>query len=312
MTPGVIAAEPGERRFDTPNFLWYFGAVVAIAATGFFVGLGWERRGATFMFIASVAFLVAYAAASVLLLRRGWFTPGGLFAAMAVSVVPLVVYAFERLTGWWPMDQPRAFEAFHQEILASWVAMELITIAVGIAVLVYVRFPLILAPVAWAVWYLSMDLAPLFFGEDVTIDERIAISVVVGLLMIGAGLALDWRRQRRIAFWAHLFGLLTLLGTMFWLTDQHNDRTTWTLITVLSFATALASIPLQRTTYVVFGGLGLLATTCYWTYEVFQDSLAFPFVVAAAGVAFMGLGLVVKRYGAQWHRTVLARLSRPA
>jgi hypothetical protein len=312
MTRGAIAAETGERRFDTPNFLWYFGAIVAIAATGFFVGLGWERRGATFMFIASVAFLVAYAAASVLLLRSGWFTPGALFAAMAVSVVPLVVYAFERLTGWWPMDQPRAFEAFHQEILAAWVAMELITIVVGIAALFYVGFPLILAPVAWAVWYLSMDLAPLFFGDDVTTDERIVISAVVGLLMIASGLALDLRGQRRIAFWAHLFGLLTLLGAMLWLTDAHYDRTTWTLITFVSFGAALASIPLQRTTYVVFGGLGLLATTCYWTFEVFEDSLAFPFAVAAAGVAFMGLGLVVKRYGAQWRGTVLARRSRPA
>jgi hypothetical protein len=312
MTLGAIAADRDERRFDTPNFLLYFGAVVAIAATGFFVGLGWERRGATFMFVASMAFLAVYAAASVLLLRRGLFTAGGLFATMAVSVVPLVVYGFERLVDWWPMDQPRAFESFHQEILASWVVMELITIAVGIATLVYARFPLILAPVAWAVWYLSMDLAPLVFGENVTTDERIGVSIVVGLAMIASGLALDTRGQRRIAFWAHFFGLLTLLGTLCWLTFEHNDRTTWTLITVASFVTALASIPLRRTTYVVFGGLGLLAATCYWAFDVFEDSLVFPFAVAAAGIAFMALGILVKRYGAEWRRTALARLSRPA
>jgi hypothetical protein len=310
MIQRATAAEREDRRFDTPNFLFYFGAIVAIAATGFFVGLGWERRGPTFMFIASVGFLAFYAAASFVFLRRGLFTPGGLFAAMAVSVVPLVVYAFERLTGWWPEDQPRAYEAFHQEILASWVAMELITIAVGIAVLAYVRFPLILAPVAFAVWYLSMDLAPLFFGEDVTEDERIGVSIVVGLLMLASGLALDWREARRIAFWAHFFGLLILLGTLCWLTFEHYDRLTWTLVTVVSFATALASIPLQRTTYVVFGALGLLATTCYWIHEVFEDSLIFPFAVAAAGVASMAFGIVVQRYGERWRETAAARLSR--
>jgi hypothetical protein len=309
MFPAATAADREERRFDTPNFLLYFGAIVAIAATGFFVGLGWERRGATFMFIASLAFLVSYAAACLLVLRRGWFTAGGLFAAMAVSVVPLVVYAFQRLTDWWPEDQPRAFESFHQEILASWIAMELITVAVGIAVLYSVRFPLILAPVSWAVWYLSMDLAPFFFGNDVTNDERIGVSFVVGLLMIGSGLALDRRGERRIAFWAHFFGLLILLGTLCWLTLEHNDRTTWSLITVVSLATCLASIPLRRTTYVVYGSLGLLSTTCYWAFEVFEDSLLFPFAVAAAGVASMALGIAVKRYGARW-RDAVARLSR--
>jgi hypothetical protein len=89
MNRAAAAPRRDERRFDTPNFLFYFGAVVAIAATGFFVGLGWERRGATFMFAASLAFLAVYAAASFGLLRLGWLTPGGLFAAMAVSVVPL-------------------------------------------------------------------------------------------------------------------------------------------------------------------------------------------------------------------------------
>jgi hypothetical protein len=97
-----------------------------------------------------------------------------------------------------------------------------------------------------------------------------------------------------------------------WLTFEHYDRTTWTLITVVSFATALASIPLQRTTYVVFGGLGLLATTCYWANEVFEDSLVFPFAVAAGGLAFMALGIAVKRYGAEWRAAAVARLSRPA
>jgi hypothetical protein len=45
-----------------------------------------------------------------------------------------------------------------------------------------------------------MDLAPLFFGEHVTNDERIAVSLVSSLVMIAAGLALDRRPQRRIAF----------------------------------------------------------------------------------------------------------------
>jgi hypothetical protein len=301
-----------QRRFDAPNFLWYFGALVAIAATGLFVDDGWERHGAGFMLVVSLAFLAAYASASFLLLRYGWQTAGGLFAAMAVSVVPLTVYAFEELVGWWPDDQPDAFSSFHQEILASWIAMELVTITAGAVVLYLVRFPLIFAPIAFIGWYLSMDLAPALFGDDVTSDERAAVSIVAALAMIGVGLAFDARRVRRLAFWPHVFGLLTLLGTLCWLTFDHNDHLTWTLVTLVSLATAFASVPLRRVTYAVYGALGLLSTVCYWAFEVFEDSLGFPFAVAFAGVACIGLGLVVRLYGAAWRDTLLARMPRGA
>jgi hypothetical protein len=301
-----------QRRFDAPNFLWYFGALVAIAATGLFVDDGWERHGAGFMLVVSVAFLAAYSAASCVLLRYGWQTAGGLFAAMAVSVVPLAVYAFEKLVAWWPEDQPDAFSSFHQEILASWIAMELVTIGAGAVVLYLVRFPLVFAPIGFVSWYLSMDLAPALFGEDVTSDERAAVSIVAGLAMIGVGFAFDARRQRRLAFWPHFFGLLTLLGTLCWLTFDHNDHLTWTLVTLASLTTAFASVLLGRVTYTVFGALGLLSTVCYWAFEVFEDSLGFPFAVAVAGVASIGLGLVVRLHGAAWRETLLARLPRGA
>jgi hypothetical protein len=301
-----------QRRFDAPNFLWYFGAVVAIAATGLFVDDGWERHGAAFMLVASLAFLAAYAAGSYLLLRNGWLTAGGLFAAMAVSVVPLAVYAFEKLVGWWPENQPEAFSSFHQEILASWIAMELVTIVVGAVVLYVVRFPLIFAPIAFVGWYLSMDLAPALFGDDVTSDERAGVSIFAGLVMIGVGLAFDARDLRRLAFWPHFFGLLTLLASLCWLTFGHNDHRTWTLVTLVSLVTAFASVPLGRITYAVFGALGLLSTVCYWAFQVFENSLGFPFAVAVAGVACIGLGLVVRVYGAALREMLLARLPRGA
>jgi hypothetical protein len=264
------------------------------------------------MLVVSLAFLAASAAASYVLLRDGWQTAGGLFAAMAVSVLPLAVYALEKLVGWWPEDQPEAFSSFHQEILASWIAMELVTIAAGAVVLYLVRFPLIFAPIAFVGWYLSMDLAPAFFGDDVTADERAGVSIVAGLAMIGLGLAFDGRGLRRLAFWPQLFGLLMLLGALCWLTFNHNDHPTWTLVTLVSLATAFASVPLGRVTYAVFGALGLLSTVCYWAFQVFEGSLGFPFAVAVAGVACIGLGLVVTLYGAVWREMLLARLARGA
>jgi len=56
-------------------------------------------------------------------------------------------------------------------INASWVVMEVATIAVAGALLWVVRFPFITAPAAYALWYLSMDGTALIFGDTLDVAE---------------------------------------------------------------------------------------------------------------------------------------------
>ena len=47
-----------------------------------------------------------FAGISAVLLRRGWYVPAGLLATVVAALVPLIVYAFEGVTG--PLVRPRA------------------------------------------------------------------------------------------------------------------------------------------------------------------------------------------------------------
>ena len=282
-------------RFVTPHVLLYFGAVVAIAATGWLLSSGWDTWSDGLRFGVAAGYFLVYAVLSALLLRRGLGIASGLFATMAVAITPLVVYSFEKLIGVWPRSYPGAYQAFHQEVLGSWVAMELVTVAVGLAAVWLVRYPFVLAPVAFVLWYFSMDLAPLAFGRDVTEDERAYVSIGVGVGMIAVGIVLDVLRRRRYAFWWHVFGFLAVTAALCWIEFEHSSARSWGIVTGLSAGVVLASVALQRATWTVFGALGLCSAGCYWSFEAFRHSWGLPFVVTAIGIAFIAVGLAVER-----------------
>jgi hypothetical protein len=307
-TSGRVRADVERPRFVPAHVLAYFGAIVGIAATGWLLASGWNRWPDGVRFSVSCAYFVGYAVLSAVLLRRRRPLPAGLLATMAVAVVPLVVYSFEKLIGAWPRGYPGAYSVFHEEILGSWIAMELTTVAVGLVAVWLVRFPFVLAPVAFVLWYLSMDLAPGIFGSKVSNDERAYISVAVGVGMIVAGLALDALRTRRYAFWWHVFGLLALSGSICWFTIEHDDAQTWGIVTAVSFAALLGGLPLRRATWVVFGALGLSSASCYWAFEAFERSWGFPFVLTGIGLAFLALGAIVDRRGGDWAAALRRRV----
>jgi hypothetical protein len=294
-TSGRFRADVERPRFVPAHVLAYFGAVVAIAATGWLLASGWNHWPDGVRFGVSCGYFAGYAVCSWILLRRRRALPAGLLATMAVAVVPLVVYSFEKLVGAWPRGYPGAYEVFHQEILGSWIAMELTTVAVGLVAVWLVRFPFVLAPVAFALWYLSMDLAPGIFGSQVSDDERAYVSIGVGTAMIAVGLALDALRRRRYAFWWHVFGFLAVTGALCWIEFEHSNARSWGIVTGLSAGVVLASVALRRATWTVFGALGLCSAGCYWSFEAFRHSWGLPFVVTAIGIAFIAVGVAIER-----------------
>ena len=282
-------------RFVTPHVLLYFGAVVAIAATGWLLGSSWDSWSDGLRFGVALGYFLVYAALSAFLLRRGLGIASGLFATMAVAITPLVVYAFEKLIDAWPRRYGGTYEAFHQEVLGSWVAMELATVAAGLLAVWLVRYPFVVAPVAFVLWYFSMDLASFAFGSDVSDSERAYVSIGVGGAMLAVGLVLDLLRRRRYAFWWHVFGFLAITGALCWIEIEHDNRLSWAVVTALSALVVLASLPLRRATWTVFGAIGLSAAGCYWSFEAFRQTWALPFVVTAIGIAFMALGVAADR-----------------
>ena len=72
--------------------------------------------------------------------------------------------------------------------------MELATVLAGLLVLRVWRFPFLTAPIAHALWFLSMDLPALLLrSEPFSWDEKKFLTMVFGLVML---LALQWIADR--------------------------------------------------------------------------------------------------------------------
>ena len=155
--PGVV-----RQSFDIPHVAYYLGALIVISGMGWFINEVWQRMGAGGLLVIAVAYGVIVAVAGWTLWNRsGLRIPGGLLVTVAVCLVPLAVYALERLTGFWPQGDPGPYRGYHVWVKGSWIFMQLATIAAGVVVLAFVRFPFLTAPIAFSLWYMSMDLTPL-------------------------------------------------------------------------------------------------------------------------------------------------------
>ena len=80
-------------------------------------------------------------------------------------MAPLAVYGIQDALGLWgEFGKPGTVQDFYMWIKGSWIFVEVATIAAGIIALRYYRFPFIVALIAVALWFMSMDLAPWFGG----------------------------------------------------------------------------------------------------------------------------------------------------
>jgi hypothetical protein len=158
------------------------------------------------------------------------------------------------------------------------------------------RFPFLMFPVAFAGWFLAMDLAALASGAPLDGGERRVITALVALLMLGIAIRLESVEKGRFSFWLHLFGLLGLWGAI---APNGPGDPAWVVLSVLCMGGALA---LGRRTYMVFGAIGLHIWLGRLAFEVFRHSMLFPLALSAIGVLLIGSGVWYARNGAEFEK----------
>jgi len=169
------------------------------------------------------------------------------------------------------------------------------------------RFPFLTAPIALALWFMSMDLTPLVFGQtDFSWVQRRQVSIWFGLAMLLAAYQADRRTREDFAFWGYLFGLLAFWGGLTSI-DSSNEiaRLGYCGVNILLL---VAAILLERKVFLVFGGVGVSLYLGHLAHRVFKDSLAFPFVLTALGLGIMALGWAYQRHRAPIDSAVLSGL----
>ena len=291
-------------RFDLTNLLWYLGALIVMSAMGLFSTEAFSRWGGAALTATALAYAGVFVAAGHYFWRvQGLRVLGGLLIAVAVSMAPLATYGIQEAFGWWTHGDPDTYRDFFVWVTGSWVFMSLSAIAAGLIALRVYRFPLITLVIAVALWFLSMDLVPWFAGAPPSLADdlqayraywrdllelRGIVSTLFGLLVLIGSWMIDVRTRADLTFWPHLSAGLCLLGGLFfWLTDGSRE---WTLLCAISLLLLLISVFLQRRSYAVFGGIGVLSYLGYLSSEVFDDVILFSFALTLVGVLVMAVG----------------------
>jgi hypothetical protein len=282
--------------FRFTHILYYLGGLIAIGAMTLFMNLGWEQFGGGGL----VAISAGYAAGGILLTEyflneRGLTIPAGITAVFVVALTPLAVYGFQEAMGWWA--EGRVYRDYHRFIDWRWIFMELATLITGAVMFWRYRLPFLIMPVAATLWYLSMDLSLYVVGTtDLTWVLRKLVSLWIGL---GITLLAFWvdvrsRSGRDYAFWLYIFGV-----TAFWggLSFSHSTSELGKfLYFCINIGLVFLGAALRRRVFAVYGALGAAGYLGYLAWDVFEDSLLFPFVLTGIGLGVIWLGVLWQRH----------------
>ena len=284
-----------EARFDFVHLAYYFGALLIMSTLGWFMSNAWEAFGGiglstiSFFYVCLFAYLGYH-----LWFNKQLYTAGGLLLTLAVWVVPLFIFGIEKTTGFWPDGDPGSYANYHKYIKGSWILMEVGTVLAGLLALRFVPFPFITFPICYALWFMSMDLAPLLIGEtELTFDQRKLVSMAFGGVILIVSYLLDRKTEKDFSFWGYLFGMLAFWGGLS-LLDSGSEFGKF-IYFCINMVFILISVLFQRKVFIVFGSFGVLGYIGHLTYKVFQDSILFPFILCGLGIFIIFMAIKLQK-----------------
>ena len=281
---------PEQGKFQGMHVLYYFGGVLILSSMSWFLTTAWENGPA----IALIAFL--FGLMYLVVGNRLWHKenlkiPGGLLITAAVGLTPVFMYGLQKSLGYWPEFNSASYHDYHLWVRGHWLVMELTTIVVGIIALRYYQFGFLTFPIAFTLWYMSMDLTPVIFGRDgYGYEDRQLVSIWFGLAVLICSYLVDKKFKKiDFAFWTYFFGVVAFWGGLSSMnsTSELNKF----IYMLLNIGFIFVSVFLRRKVFLVFGTFGVLGYISHLAWTVFKDSTALPIVLALAGIFVVYLGV---------------------
>ncbi|MDQ2910760.1 MAG: hypothetical protein M3R39_07075 [Actinomycetota bacterium] len=302
----VLPPKPAERdwpRVDPPNVLWFAGTYAIGFGSYALLGTVPESHSSLWIFLAALALLLAYSAASRVLLRQWWWVPSGLAAALAVAMVPAVSIGFLRLIDVWSSDFPLT------DFNGSAVAVAVVTAIAGLIAYWLTRFSFLLVTVVAAILAGAQFLA--VAGSSPTSGgDRATAALVTGGLIVIAGVFMDAFGRRRDAFWFHALGWFSAAaGLVFYIVEPGGDpEHGWIPMLIVGTLMVIASGPIRRATWAVYGVLGYYAPLLHYMITgLNQNRWTFAVALLAAGLSIFVFGMLLHRFGGAWGERFVRR-----
>ena len=285
-----------ENSSPMSNFLYYLGAMIVIGAMSWLMNTAWEKFQGFGLFSIAVVYVAVFCWLAWYFKQKSTVL-SGLFVVMAVCMTPIGVFGLQSGLGIWPYEAPGTYRSFYRYVRGGWFMMELSSIAVGIFSLRYSRIPFAMMPIAFILWFASMDITPIIAGADYNWDVRKQVSIVFGLVMTGMALAVERRQEIDYAKWLYIFGAITFWGGLSLL--QSDSELSKFIYSLINIGMMICGVLLNRKVFIVLGGIGFFGYLGYLSWSVFQNSIVFPFVLTVLGLAVVYLGwLYHKKYDA--------------
>lgn len=296
VTSNPIAAVMG--RFDLVHVAWYAGTLLIMGALGWFATLGIDAWGGPGIFGIAGSYGVFFAVVGAKLRRtHDLKVLGGLLVAAAVSMVAPTMYGLQRMLGVWPDADPGSYAGFYDWIKGGWFGLEVATLVVGAMAVRFVPYSFVLLPVGIAAWFMSMDMAGIFFVAP-TSQDRALVSAITGVGIIAVAVALRFSRRVHLTYWLEVFGLLAFQGGML---EMRTD-TLATKFVFLAIQCGLLTLGVlwQRRAFSIAGVIGVVAVLGWaldrpsHLYGATADTVPVYFELVFMSV---GLGAMTVAYG---------------
>jgi hypothetical protein len=272
---------------------------------GLLLFAAWERYGS-----GAGALLASVGAAALFRMgawvsRRSFEAAASVHVAAGIAAVAAAVYGLRAWAGLAAGADPTS------DTLAAWVAGDdfpailAAVVAAALAIRAY-RLPFLSAVLVATLWFLAIDVAPVIFGPSPAWDQRALLSAAVGLLAIGAGVALDGRTRRDHSFWIYLAGLVALCGAL----ASARSTSSVAIGGVVNGALVASSLLLRRRTFAVFGAFGLADVGGRLAMDGLVEA-AVPAAVALLGVAAAAGAVAYRRFECAWSGALRASFPEP-
>ena len=275
----------GESAFV--KMLYYSGTFIIIGAMTWFMNRVWDSWHGAGITGITVVYAIGFILTGKAFSKKSKVL-SSLFYVMAVAMTPLFTYGMQKWLGIWPGKYPGDYRNFYTYIKGGWMLMELSTLLVGTIALRYIQIPIAMAIPAFVLWYISMDITPILFGQDHNWNNRKYVSIVFGVVMIMVAFIMDNRKTVDYSKWLYIFG-----GTSFWgglsTLNSGNEWSNFVYFIINVFLMCAGTL-LCRRIFMIFGSLGCIGYIGHLAYSIFQNSAFFPIALAGFGLLIVFLG----------------------